>query len=235
VSLTSGRGPFGRNPAGRFVPPLPQMAAYLEPFRRRVRAVRDGQVIVDSESVLLLHRPGEAPAFAFPREHVKGDGATPVPEAEGYVCVPWESADSWFEEDQEVFFHPRNPYHRVDYIPTSRWLRVEVDGVVLVDTHQTVGVYETSLEPRLYVSRDQLNGAALSPSTKRTYCPYKGVASYWHATVNGAVVEDLAWSYEDPLDESQAIRGMLCFDDAVVTVKTDLPAAASLSSALRRG
>lgn len=228
MSLTSGRGPLGRNPAGRFIPAMPDTTAYIEPFRRRVRAVKGQEVVVDSESVLLVHRPGHPPEFAFPSADVAGVSAAALPEVEAYVTVPWASVESWLEEDQEIFLHPRNPYHRVDYVPTSRWLHVEVDGIVLVDTRETLGVYETSLEPLLYVDRVQFRGGALTASSKTTYCPYKGIATYWDAHLDGRLVENVAWSYEDPLTESQAIRGLICFDGAVVSVQTDLPHPARL-------
>lgn len=200
----------------------------MEPFRRRVRGIGDGRVLIESESVVLVHRPGSPPEFAFPAMDVCGVPATPLPEVEGYVTVPWTSVESWFDEDEEILLHPRNPYHRVDYLRTSRRLRVEVDGVVLVDTHETIGAYETALEPRLYVARNQLSGDVLAASDKTTYCPYKGVASYWDATLDGRTVGNVAWSYEDPRPESEAIRGLLSFDDAVVSVRADLPAPARL-------
>jgi uncharacterized protein (DUF427 family) len=231
MSLTSGRGPLGRKPSGRFVPPIPEIGAYIEPFRRKVKGITGDEVLIESESVLLVHRPGHAPEFAFPAADVGGlpvTSVTPLPEADGYLTVPWGSVDSWFEEEEEILLHPRNPYHRVDYLRTTRWLHVEVSGVVLVDTRQTVGVYETALEPRLYIARDQLLGDVLTPSDKSTFCPYKGTASYWHARLDGRVVENVAWSYEDPFSESEAIRGLLCFDDAVVSVRTDIPAGAQV-------
>jgi uncharacterized protein (DUF427 family) len=228
MSLTSGRGPLSHRPSGRFVPPITQPAAYIEPFRRRVRGLSGEELIVDSEATLLVHRPGHPPSFAFPSAHVRGDLGTPLEEVNGYVTVPWDSLDAWYEEEERVFLHPRNPYHRVDYLRTRRRLRVEVCGSTLVDTTDTVGVYETALEPRLYVRRDQLLADVLvaNPSTT-TYCPYKGIASYWNAVVGASVVENAAWSYEDPLPESSAIRGLLSFDESRVSVVHDLPPAAS--------
>jgi uncharacterized protein (DUF427 family) len=176
----------------------------------------------------LVHRPGHPPEFAFPAKHVRDIPTTPLPEADGYVTVPWASVGGWLDEDDEIFLHPRNPYHRVDYLRTSRWLHVEIDGAVLVDTRETVGVYETALEPRLYVAREQLPGNVLAGSDKTTYCPYKGVASYWNASLDGRVVENVAWSYEEPFQESEAIRGLISFDEAVVSVRTDLPPPAEL-------
>ncbi len=223
MSLTTGRGPLSPNRAGRFSAPVPDGVAYVEPFRRRVRGVTGGRTLVDSERALLVHRPGAPPAYAFPTADVQGAGAEPDPDAPGHVRVPWDAVEAWYEEDERVFYHPRNPYHRVDCVRTSRRLRVEVEGTVLVDTTETVGVYETALDPKLYVRRDQVRADLLVPSPTTSYCPYKGTASYWNAVVGDAVVEDVAWSYEDPLPESLPIRRLLSFDPARATVAADLP------------
>src|SRR2546427_109715 len=82
-------------------------------------------------------------------------------------------------------------------------------GAVLVDTDETTGVYETALAPKLYVDRSLVQMNLLAPSPTTTYCPYKGTASYWNVVVDAAVIEDAAWSYEDPLPESLPIRGLL--------------------------
>lgn len=222
MSLTTGRGPLGPNPAGRFTAPLPEGVVYVEPFRRRVRGVTGQGVLVDSERALLVHRPGEPPVYVFPVDDVHGLVAEPDPEAPGHVRVPWTAVDAWYEEEEQVFGHPRNPYHRVDCVRTDRRLRVDVAGVTLVDTTETVGVYETALEPKLYVGRDQVR-AELVPSPTTTYCPYKGTASYWSAVVGDATVADVAWSYDDPLPECLPIRALLAFDPARATVVADLP------------
>jgi len=230
MSLTTGRGPLSRNPAGRFTEPVPAGVAYVEPFRRRVRGLVGERTVVDSERVVLVHRPGEPPRYAFPAADV-GDGAPDVerePAVAGYVHVPWAAIEAWYEEDERVHYHPRNPYHRVDCVPTSRQLRVELDGTVLVDTTQTLGVYETALEPRLYVQPELVRRDLLVASATTTYCPYKGTASYWTATVGDRVVEDVAWFYEDPLPESLPLGGMLCFDEAKVTLVHDLPPSAAI-------
>ena len=115
--------------------------------------------------------------------------------------------DSWYEEEEQVYAHPRNPYHRVDCMATARRLRVALGDVVIVDTTETTGVYETGLAPRLYVDREQLLVDVLRPSATTTYCPYKGTASYWSAVVGEDVVPDVAWSYQTPYAECQAIAG----------------------------
>ena len=146
MSLTTGRGPLSRSPAGRFTAPMPSDVAYIEPFRRRVRATKDGQTVVDSERVLLVHRPGRPPSYAFPHSDVQRVPTEAETDAPGYVTVAWDAADAWFEEAEEVFGHPRNPYHRIDCLRSDRHLTVEAGGTTLVDTTDTLVVYETSLD-----------------------------------------------------------------------------------------
>ena len=223
MSLSTGRGPLTPRRAGRFNEPVPEGLVYVEPFPRRVRGVKQGREAVGSEEVVLVHRQGQPPAYAFPVADVTGVPCEPEPEAAGYVRVAWDAVDEWYEEEEQVFMHPRNPYHRVDCVPTSRRLRVEADGVVLVDSTITIGVYETSLSPRLYVSRDQVLADVLIPSSTTTYCPYKGTATYWTAEVGGESLADVAWSYDSPNSECLAIRGHLCFDETKVSVEAALP------------
>jgi uncharacterized protein (DUF427 family) len=224
MSLTTGKGPLSATPAGRFTVPMPQNISYMEPFRRRVRASKDGRTMIDCEGALLLHRPGSPPTFAFPREDVTGLPAADEPDAPGYVTVPWDAVDAWFEEDEQIFGHPRNPYHRVDCLRSHRALRVEAVGTTLVDTTETMVVHETALDPRLYVDRRAVR-VELTRSQLETYCPYKGTATYWNVVVDGVVLSDVAWSYEDALPESLPLQGLLSFDDQRVTVLHDLPVA----------
>ena len=225
MSLSTGRGPLSARPAGRFSAPMPAAVTYMEPHRRRVRGMKDGVTIVDSDRVLLVHRPGRPPTYAFPVGDIDGLPAEPEQDAPGYVAVAWDAVDSWFEEDEQVFGHPRNPYHRVDCLRSGRRLRVEAAGVTLVDTAETLAVYETALEPRLYVDPRFVRMDLLHRSATETYCSYKGIATYWTARIGDAVLDDIAWSYEDPLPESSALQHFLSFDDSRVTVVHNLPAA----------
>jgi uncharacterized protein (DUF427 family) len=203
---------------------MPAEVAYIEPFRRRVRGVKDGQALVDSERVLLVHRPGRPPTYAFPEDDVHGASTEPEPDTPGYVTVAWDAVDSWFEEAEEVFGHPRNPYHRIDILRAERTLRVEVGPTTLVDTNDTLVVYETALDPKLYVDPRHVRMDALEKSETRTYCPYKGTATYWSYRVGDDMVADVAWIYEDPLPESTPLRGLLSFEESRVTLHHDLPA-----------
>jgi uncharacterized protein (DUF427 family) len=223
VSLTTGRGPLSPQPAGRFDPPLPDGIVYVEPFPRRVRALDGDRVVIDTERALLVHRQGAPPAFAFPADDLHGVTGEPEAAAPGHMRVPWGAVSEWFEEEEQVFGHPRNPYHRVDCVKARRRLRVDAAGEVLVDTDDVIGVYETALAPRLYVRREFVRMDLLVPSTTTTYCPYKGTATYRSAAVGGRIVEDVAWSYEDPLAECIPIAGLLAFDPARATVVQEVP------------
>lgn len=212
MSLTTGRAPFGTNPAGRFDPPVRSELVYVEPFLRRVRAFIGERTVLDSERVVLIHRTGQPPTYAFPEADARQLPSSPEPAAQGYVRIAWDAATSWYEEEEEVFGgHPRNPYHRIDCVRSSRHLRVEVGSALLVDTNDVISLYETSRAPQLYVARKNVRMELLVPSATTSYCPYKGTASYWSAAVAGSVVPDVAWSYNDPLPESLPIAGMLSF------------------------
>jgi len=224
VSLSTGRGPLSARPAGRFTAPVPAEVAYIEPFRRRVRGQKGGRTVIDSERVLLVHRPGRPPAYAFPDDDVHGPNAEPEPDTPGYVIVAWDAVDAWFEESEQVHGHPRNPYHRIDILHSERALRVDVGRITLVDTRDTLVVYETALEPKLYVDPRHVQMDALERSATTTYCPYKGTASYWSYRAGEDTVEDVAWSYEDPLPESVPLSGFLSFEESRVSLRHDLPA-----------
>lgn len=223
MSLSTGRGPLSSRPAGRFTAPMPERVAYIEPHRRHVRTVKGGRTVIDSERVLLVHRPGSPPTYAIPASDVTGVPAQPDPDADGYVRVDWDGVDAWYEEDEQVLGHPRNPYHRVDCLRSARRLRVEAAGEVLVDTTDTLVVCETTLEPRLYVEPQHVRTDLLVRSDTQTYCPYKGTATYWSAHVGDLVLEDVAWSYEDAVPESVPLQHHLSFDAARVSVTCDLP------------
>lgn len=223
MSLVAGRGPLSEDPAGWFSSPLPDDVVFVEPHPRRVQAALDGRTVIDTERALLVHRRGHPLSFAFPVDDVAGLPSEPEPEAPGHVRVPWDAVDAWFEEGRKLVHYPPNPYHRVDCRPTRRALRVTVAGITLVDTADTVAVFETALAPRLYVDPSLVRTDALRRSDTTSYCNYKGDATYWSAVVGDVVVEDVAWSYEDPLPETLPIKGYLSFDAARAEVFAELP------------
>jgi uncharacterized protein (DUF427 family) len=196
---------------------------YVEPHPRRIQGLVAGKTVIDTERALIVHRPGRTLSYAFPPEEVGELPSRPVPEADGFVAVPWGAVDTWLEEGRRLVQYPPNPYHRVDCRPTKRRLRVDMDGTVLVDTDNTVILFETSLAPRLYVDPSLARTDLVARTETSSYCNYKGLATYWSARVGDLVVEDVAWSYEDPLPESEPIRGFFTFDADRVDVVAELP------------
>ena len=224
MSLAAGRGPLSQDPAGWFSPSLPDDVVYVEPHPRRVQAISQGHTVIDTERALLVHHRNRPLSYAFPVDEVAELPCEPEPEAPGYVVVPWDAVDTWLEEGRKLVHYPPNPYHRVDCRPTKRLLRVSVAGTTLVDTDDTIILFETAIAPVLYVAPELVRMDLLEQTGTTSYCNYKGVATYWRARVADTVVEDVAWSYEDPLDESTRIRGCLSFDPERITVVAELPA-----------
>jgi uncharacterized protein (DUF427 family) len=150
----------------------------------------------------------------------------------GLVRFDWAALE-WFEEDEQVFVHPRNPYTRVDALRSTRHVRVELDGQLLAESHAPVLVFETGLPTRYYLDRSCLDLTFLRRTETRTACPYKGETSdYWTAEVGGRVVEDVAWSYRQPFAALAPIAGLVAFYNERVDLVVDgvrLEATADLS------
>lgn len=138
------------------------------------------------------------------------------------VRFDWAALDAWFEEDEQVFVHPRNPYSRVDALRSGRLVRVELGGVVLAESASTVMVFETGLPTRYYFDRTAVNFEHLIPTDTVTACPYKGVTSgYWSVDVGAGVEPDLAWAYDFPTRQLLPIAGQVAFYNEKVDVFID--------------
>ncbi|MCZ1269246.1 DUF427 domain-containing protein [Paenibacillus tundrae] len=130
---------------------------------------------------------------------------------QNHYSFSWNKVDAWYEEEEEVFVHARDPYSRVDAIPASRHVQIELDGVIVADSKRPVILYETGLTPRYYLHQEDVRLDLLKPVDLTTTCPYKGIASYWTASVNEREYNNLVWSYKDPLPEVHEVEGLLCF------------------------
>ena len=146
---------------------------------------------------------------------------SPIAELREAVRLEWSAMSEWLEEDEPVYTHPRDPYTRVDILASSRHVRVELDGVVLADSHSPRILFETHLPPRYYLPIADLRTELLIPSSTQTHCPYKGTATYWSMNVNGSILEDFVWIYRSPLPESQKITGLACFYNEKVDLFID--------------
>jgi uncharacterized protein (DUF427 family) len=149
-------------------------------------------------------------------------GADALPRLAGLARFEWDALDAWYEEDEQVFVHPRNPYTRVDAIRSTRQIRIELDGVVLAESASPVMVFETGLPTRYYLNRTEINLAHLVPSNTVTACPYKGTTSgYWSVQVGDTTHADLAWSYDFPTRQLLPIAGLVAFYNEKVDTYLD--------------
>jgi uncharacterized protein (DUF427 family) len=140
----------------------------------------------------------------------------------GRARVDWDSLDAWFEEDEEVFVHPRNPYNRVDAVRSTRSVRVELEGLVLAESASPVMVFETGLPTRYYLNRTEVDFTHLIPSDTVTACPYKGrTTAYWSVRVGEEIRPDLAWRYDFPTREVSPIAGLIAFYNEKVDIVLD--------------
>lgn len=138
----------------------------------------------------------------------------PGPEGEeltDYVAFEWEVMDAWYEEEERVIAHPRDPYHRVDSRESSRHVRVVVDGETVAETDKPRLLFETGLPTRYYLPQEDVQMDLLTPTETRTLCAYKGEAHYWSVTAGDDVHEDIVFGYPDPLPDNSQIRDLVCF------------------------
>ncbi len=155
----------------------------------------------------------EAAALAYPD--------SPLEALRDLVRLDWNSMSEWFEEDEPVYTHPRDPYKRVDILASSRHVRVNVNGVTIADSTQPRILFETGLPPRYYLPLTDVRMDLLLPSATETHCPYKGTAGYWSVDSGQAIHEDIVWIYRAPLPESQKVAGLACLYNEKVDLYID--------------
>ena len=198
-------------------PPFDEMTYY--PISRWIRGRRGADTIVDSRRAVLVWEPGhKVPIYAFPREDVSIVSDDPAaegvrefddPDLDGYVTIAWGALDHWYEEDEEVFIHPRDPFVRVDALKSSRHVRVEREGHLLAESDTPVLVFETGLPTRYYLKPSDLDDSLLEDSELETGCPYKGYASYRDVVIDGRRHPNLFWYYRSPFAEVSAVKDLL--------------------------
>ena len=142
------------------------------------------------------------------------------PDLDGYVALAFDAFDEWWEEDVRNVGHPRDPFHRIDVLPSSRSVRLELDGQLLAESTRAVLLFETLLPVRFYLPPEDV-AAETRPSATRSTCAYKGHASYLSPVVDGREVDDLAWTYAQPLPEAADVAGRIAFFDERVDVVLD--------------
>jgi uncharacterized protein (DUF427 family) len=139
-----------------------------------------------------------------------------------FVAFYWNLVDNWYEEDEEIFVHPRDPYKRVDVLQSSRPVEVIVGGKRVAETRRARFLFETRLPTRYYIPPEDVRREFLVPSDKTTACPYKGRARYYSVKIGDQLFEDLVWYYPEPIPECSKIKGYLCFfNEQVDEIRVD--------------
>jgi uncharacterized protein (DUF427 family) len=145
---------------------------------------------------------------------------SPLEALAGMVTFSWTDPVAWFEEDEPLLAHARDPHKRVDVVASSRAVRVEIDGVLVAESRRPLVLFETTLPVRYYLPPDDVL-VELVPSMTRSVCPYKGVAAWWSARIGDREAEDIAWSYPSPVPENPRIAGLVCFRNERVDLTVD--------------
>ena len=146
---------------------------------------------------------------------------SPIEEITDHIRFDWDAMGAWFEEDEQVYVHPRDPNTRVDILQSSRRIRVEVDGVTVAESNAPRILFETSLPARYYLAKTDVRMDLLLESDLQTACPYKGTASYYHVKGADGLTEDLVWWYPSPVAESADIAGLVSFYNEKVDIYVD--------------
>ena len=144
-----------------------------------------------------------------------------APDLSAYVAFYWNKFDAWYEENEQVYVHARDPYKRVDVLPSTRHVTVAIDGETVADTHSPTLLFETGLPVRYYIPILDVRQELLTPTDKVTACPYKGQASYYSVRGGEQVLEDVAWYYRYPITEASGIAGMVAFFNERVDITVD--------------
>ncbi|MDQ6751969.1 MAG: DUF427 domain-containing protein [Actinomycetota bacterium] len=165
--------------------------------------------LTDGQSMDVDGGNRQAPAAAF---------RLADPDLAGYVVFDFGSF-SWFEEDDPIVSHPRDPFHRADIRASAKHVQVSLNGRMLADSHSPIMVFETNVPVRTYLPPEDVNWRELNATESVTRSAYSGQASYW-AAVDGDG-RDIAWSYSTPLPDAAQLAGLVCFYDDRTDVTVD--------------
>ncbi len=146
---------------------------------------------------------------------------SPLTSLATYVSFAWEKMDGWYEEEEEIFVHARDPHKRVDVLCSSRHVRVVIGDTTVAETGRPHLLFETTLPTRYYIPSEDVRIELLEPTDFKTRCPYKGIASYWNAKVGAHLARNVVWSYPNPIPECAKIKGLLSFFNEHVDIYVD--------------
>ena len=138
-------------------------------------------------------------------------------ELRGRIAFAWRAMDAFYEEDERILGHAADSYHRIDIRQSSRNLVVRHQDRVIADTKRPLVLYESGFAPRWYVLRADIDESALTFVEHQTFCPYKGLCSYYD--IGDARLA--AWSYREAYSEVGRISGLVSFEPDIVSVQLD--------------
>jgi uncharacterized protein (DUF427 family) len=209
---------------------VPSYAVPAEDVAAEIEPAHDATAESPATTPQLAGRPVFDPSIPFAVHTTEGEPVTvradgheaagfrPAdPELAGYVVLDFRGFDAWFEEDERNVGHPRDPFHRIEIVHSSRHVRVERDGDLLAESTRPYLLFEPPLPVRFYLPREDVRDDRLEPSATRTFCAYKGEASYW--SLPGE--PDIAWTYVEPLREAAEVTGRVAFFNERLDVVVD--------------
>jgi uncharacterized protein (DUF427 family) len=135
----------------------------------------------------------------------------------GRVAFAWHAMDAVYEEDERILGHAADAYHRIDIRQTTRHVVVRAGDRVVAETHRPLVLYESGFAPRWYLPREDVDERWLTPVSRQTFCPYKGLCDYYDI----AEAPRAAWSYRDAYREVDRIEDLISFEPDKVTVAID--------------
>jgi len=138
-------------------------------------------------------------------------------ELRGRIAFAWRAMDAFYEEDERILGHAADSYHRIDIRQASRRLVVPYQERIVADTKRPLVLYESGFAPRWYVLRADIDESALTFVEHQTFCPYKGLCSYYD--IGDARLA--AWSYREAYPEVGRISGLMSFEPDIVSVQLD--------------
>lgn len=196
-----------------YFPPEDVRTDLFEPTERHTKCPIKGEA--SYYSIRVGEREVKNGAWYYP-EPIEG-----AAQIAGMIAFYWDRVDRWLEEDEEILVHPRDPYHRIDVLPSSRHVRISLEGELLAESTRPIALFESNLPSRWYLPREDVL-AELEPTETVTHCGYKGQASYYAVRLSsGDAVPDLVWTYTDPFPEAGRIQDLLCFFNERVDIELD--------------
>ena len=207
-----------RRVVGSYAVPEEDVAGDLVPepgtgATERLVPVEHARRVLDPSSPFAAHTaPGTPLTIRTPDGDLFGAAfRVDDPDLAGFVILDWGAFTQWFEEDEPVVGHPHDPFHRIDFLASSRRVQIALDGVTLADTTRATLLFETSLPIRFYIPSEDIAMDLLVHTATHTVCAYKGQASYWSARIGDTLLPDIAWSYPEPLQDAIPVRGLIAF------------------------